>query len=290
MKQDVVCNMQVDGDDAPDTCVYKGKTYYFCSEGCKDRFLKNPELFIADIKKKTDIYCVACQTEILDEFYIKKDGPYCCERCYFRDKFLGDVLDRMEGTFLATIEAFVDAIDAREHEVGNHSYRVTQFAMILAKKMGIKGRDMVAIYCGSLLHDLGKIGVPDAILLKQGKLSEEEFKIIARHPEIGNRILSHIGYLSKASEIVYSHHEHYDGSGYPGGLRGDAIPLGARIFAVCDALDALTVNRPYSKAVSFEEARKRIISGSGTSFDPGVAEEFLNAEDDLKGFVSKIMF
>ncbi len=235
-------------------------------------------------------YCMHCQTEIQDELYIKKDGSYCCEKCYFRDKFLGDVLDKMEGTYLATIEAFVDTIDAREHEVGNHSYRVTQFAMVLARKMEVSGRDLVDIYCGSLLHDLGKIGVPDAVLLKQGKLSEEEQKVMLRHPEIGYKIINHIGYLSRAAEIIYSHHEHYDGSGYPRGLKGNEIPLGARIFSVCDILDALTVNRIYRKAVSYDEAKNYILSASNNLFDPDVIEGFLSAENDLKEFVAKIMF
>jgi putative nucleotidyltransferase with HDIG domain len=196
----------------------------------------------------------------------------------------------MEGTYLATIEAFVDAIDAREHEVGNHSYRVTQFSMVLAKKIGITERDLVDVYCGSLLHDIGKIGVPDSILLKHGKLSGEEQKEMSRHPETGHRIISHIGYLSRAAEIIYSHHEHYDGSGYPRALKGEQIPLGARIFSLCDTLDALTVDRPYRKALSFEEAKKYIVSESGVLFDPKVVKVFLSSENDLKEFVAKIIF
>lgn len=235
-------------------------------------------------------YCMHCQTEIHGDLYIKKDGLYCCEKCYFRDKFLGDVLEKMEGIYLATIEAFVDAIDAREHEVGNHSYRVTQFAMVLAREMGVSGRDLVDIYCGSLLHDLGKIGIPDSALLKEGELSEEERATMSKHPEIGYRIISHIGYLARAADIAYSHHEHYDGSGYPRGLKGEKIPLGARIFSVCDALDALTVDRTYRKAITFEEAKKYILSASDTLFDPDVLRGFLRAEGDMKEFVSKILF
>lgn len=234
-------------------------------------------------------YCMHCQTEILDESYIKKNGSYCCEKCYFRDKFIGDVMDRMEGTYLATMEAFVDAIDAREHEIGNHSYRVTQFAMVLAREMGVSGRDLVDIYCGSLLHDLGKIGIPDSVLLKESELSEEEREVMSKHPEIGYRIISHIGYLSKAAEIIYSHHEHYDGSGYPRGLKGGEIPLGARIFSVCDMLDALTVDRPYRTAITFEEAKQEILSARNTLFDPEVIDGFIKIEGDIKEFTSKIV-
>lgn len=235
-------------------------------------------------------YCVHCETEIHGDLFVRKGGSYCCEKCYFRDRYIGDVLDKMEGTYLATIEAFVDAIDAREHEVGNHSYRVTQSAMVLSREMGVAGRGLVDVYCGSLLHDLGKIGVPDEVLLKKGRLSEEEREVMSRHPEIGYRIISHIGYLAKAAEIIYSHHEHYDGSGYPRGLKGREIPLGARIFSVCDMLDALTVDRTYRKAVSFEEAKKNILSESGALFDPDVIKGFLKAEGDIKEFTSKIMF
>jgi HD-GYP domain-containing protein (c-di-GMP phosphodiesterase class II) len=235
-------------------------------------------------------YCMHCKTEIHHDHYVKKNGSYCCEKCYFRDRFLEKVFDNMEGTYLATIEAFVDAIDAREHEVGNHSHRVTQFALILAKKMGIIERGLVDVYCGSMLHDLGKIGIPDAILHKHGRLSKKEHAVMSRHPEIGYKIISHIGYLSKAAEIIYSHHEHYNGTGYPRGLKGNKIPLGARIFSVCDTLDALTVSRPYRKAIPFEKAKGKILSASGNLLDPNVIEGFLNAEEDIKEFVSKIVF
>ncbi|HEC98091.1 MAG TPA: HD domain-containing protein [Nitrospirae bacterium] len=286
---DPVCKMDVSGLNDPETTVYKKNPYFFCSEKCRDRFLNDPDLFISETKKPTGIYCKACRTETYDGFYIKDNGPYCCEKCYFRDRFLGGVLEKMEGIYLATIEAFVKAIDAREHEVGDHSYRVTQFAMILSRKIGITGRDLVDIYCGSLLHDIGKIGIPDSILLKQGKLSEEETSIMAQHPETGYRIINHIGYLSRVADIIHSHHELYDGSGYPRGLKGTEITLGARIFAVCDTLDALTVDRPYRKAIPFKEAKEYITSVSGTRFDPRVVDEFLRAEDDLEEFVAKIM-
>ncbi len=288
-RRDPVCGMDVGRLTAPETAAYKEKTYYFCSVECRDRFVKDPEVFISGSRTGTGIRCKACRTEIYNESYTREGGPYCCEKCYFRDTFLGGVLEEMEGVFLATIEAFVHAIDAREHEVGDHSYRVTQFAMILSREIGITGRALVDIYCGSLLHDIGKIGVPDSILLKQGRLSPEELAVMAQHPETGYRIVSHIGYLSRVAEIIRSHHELYDGTGYPRGLKGEEIILGARIFAVCDTLDALTVDRPYRHAIPFAEAKEYILSVSGTRFDPRVVDAFLRAEGLLEEYVAKIM-
>ena len=239
------------------------------------------------MRQETKIYCMHCRMGIFDEHYIKKDGFYCCEKCYFRDKYIGDALDKMEGVYLATIEAFVDAIDAREHEVGNHSYRVTQFAMVLAREMRITGRGLVDIYCGSLLHDIGKIGIPDAILLKKGELSEEESLIMSRHPEIGYRIIGHIGYLSNAAEIIYSHHEHYDGSGYPRGLKGKEVTLGSRIFSVCDMLDALTVERTYRKAITFEEAKIYPFCIRHL-FDPDIIKNFSGLRMTLGAYIKNL--
>ncbi len=234
--------------------------------------------------------CSHCGTEIRGNTYFRKeDGVYLGEECYFRDTYLDGIVDKIEATYLATIEAFVTAIDAREHEVGNHSLRVTQFAVMIGNKCGIQGRDLVDLYCGALLHDLGKIGIPDAVLLKKGRLNEEEQAIMHGHPEIGYRIISHIGYLANAAVIIRAHHEHFDGTGYPRGLRGVEIPAGARVFAVSDTLDALTVKRPYREAVSYEEAKKDILAASGGLFDPSVVEAFMKASDELKDFIGKVI-
>lgn len=290
MTRDPVCNMEVDEFSARNRSVYRGRTYHFCSSGCKERFDRNPEMFAESGMEGDMVQCLSCQTEIKKGIYRDDKGPYCCEKCYFRNKFLGEVIDRIEAVYLATIEAFVEAIDAKEHEVGNHSYRVTQFAMVLAREIGLKGRDLVDLYCGAILHDIGKIGIPDHILQKQGKLTAEEQRIMQKHPEIGFGIVNHIGYLKKAAEIIHSHHEHFDGSGYPRGLKGDEIVLGARIFAICDTLDALTVERPYRRALSFEEAKSYIFQTAGKQFDPFVVDAFIRAEEDLKFFTSKIVF
>ena len=236
------------------------------------------------------LFCPHCGAKIEDNRYIKRaDGTYRCEHCYFADTHLEDVVDEIETSYLVTLEAFVSAIDAREHEVGNHSLRVTQFAMIMGHIHGITGRDLVDLYCGALLHDIGKIGVPDAVLHKEGPLTAEEQAIMHGQPEIGHRIISHIGYVANAAEIIRNHHEHFDGTGYPLGLKGFEIPVGARVFAVADALDALTVKRPYREALPFEEAQRTIMTASGQNFDPAVIDTFAKAANELKGYIGKIM-
>ncbi|MER3446260.1 MAG: two-component system response regulator [Candidatus Dadabacteria bacterium] len=174
-----------------------------------------------------------------------------------------------------TLEAMISALDSREHETGYHSYRVTEYALTLAKQVGLVDSDLVIIARGALLHDIGKIGVPDSILLKPGELTEEEWKIMKKHPIFGYELLRKIHFLEGAANIVLTHHEHYDGGGYPYGLRGEEIPIGARIFSIVDAMDALTNDRIYRKGVSFDEARQRIISASGSQFDPEIVRVFL---------------
>lgn len=225
-----------------------------------------------------------------EQYVVRPDGSHRCERCYFTNTYLDGIVNRMETGYLVTLEAFVNAIDAREQEVGNHSRRVTELALIIGNAYGIKGRDLIDLYCGSLLHDIGKIGIPDAVLLKPGPLKPEEEAIMHRHPDIGYHIISGIGYFRKAAEIVRTHHEHFDGSGYPRGLKGDSIPAGSRVFAVADAMDALTVTRPYRAASSFEEAADIIIAKSGALFDPAVVESFLAKSKDLKDYIGQIVF
>ncbi len=223
-----------------------------------------------------------------DRYVLRRDGTYRCEHCYFTDTYLDGIVHRMETGYLVTLEAFVNAIDAREHEVGSHSIRVTEFSLVIGKAFSVMGRDLVDLYCGSLLHDIGKIGVPDAVLLKAGPLDPQEEAIMHKHPEIGYRIVGRIGYFRKAAEIIRTHHEHFDGSGYPLGLKGEEIPLGARVFAVADALDALTVTRPYHQAVLFEEAVEVITAASGKLFDPAVVQSFLRAAEELKDYIGRI--
>ncbi|OGW35173.1 MAG: hypothetical protein A2010_04905 [Nitrospirae bacterium GWD2_57_9] len=233
--------------------------------------------------------CPHCGTSLEEDRYVLRgDGTCRCEHCYFADTYLDGVVESIDTAYLVTLEAFVTAIDAREHEVGNHSLRVTEFSLVIGKAYGLRGRGLVDLYCGALLHDLGKIGVPDSVLLKAGPLTPEEQAVMQKHPEIGYGIIGRIGYFKKAAEIIRTHHEHFDGSGYPRGLKGDDIPVGARIFAVADALDALTVTRPYHLALSLDDATDVIVAASGSIYDPSVIEAFIRASGELKDYIGRI--
>jgi putative nucleotidyltransferase with HDIG domain len=174
-----------------------------------------------------------------------------------------------------TIEGWTNALDLRDKETEGHTQRVTQFTLNLAREMGFSGAELVHIRRGCLLHDIGKLGIPDAILLKPGKLTDEERQIMCKHSEYAYKWLSPIEYLRPAIAIPYSHHEKWDGSGYPQGLKGEDIPLSARLFAIVDVWDALTTDRVYRKAMSKEDALAIIISQSGAHFDPQVVELFV---------------
>ncbi|OGP79380.1 MAG: phosphohydrolase [Deltaproteobacteria bacterium RBG_16_64_85] len=175
-----------------------------------------------------------------------------------------------------TLSALASSLDLREHETALHSRRVREYTMLLTRRMRLKDEAaLLNIAIGALLHDVGKIGVPDHVLLKQGELTEEEWREIRRHPELGATLIDRIPFLAGAREIVLAHHERYDGSGYPKGLVGAEIPRGARIFAVADVFDALTTDRPYRAALSYQEAAEFITKESGTHFDPAVVDAFL---------------
>ena len=178
-----------------------------------------------------------------------------------------------------TLVALVNALDAREHETSDHSQRVVRYTLAIARRMGIRDAQLEHIGRGALLHDIGKIGVPDSILLKPGPLTQTEWAEMRRHPEVGYRILETIEFLRPAAEIVLAHQERWDGGGYPRRLRGDAIPLGARIFAIADTLDAMTSDRPYRKAASFAQARMEIARCGGTQFDPRCVVAFTQIPD-----------
>ncbi|HUP19325.1 MAG TPA: HD domain-containing phosphohydrolase [Gemmatimonadota bacterium] len=175
----------------------------------------------------------------------------------------------------ATIGALVSALDAREHETQVHSIRVTEYTLRLSREMDQSAEELMDLRFGAMLHDIGKIGIPDSILLKPGPLTEEEWVEMRRHPSIGHEILRDIGFLGGAAEIVLSHHERYDGKGYPRGLAGEEIPLGARIFAVADTFDSMTTDRPYRKAMPYEAVVEEVRRCSGGQFDPNAVEAFL---------------
>lgn len=184
----------------------------------------------------------------------------------------------LEGTYEATLQALVTALDLRDNETHGHSYRVVEYAVVVAERMGVSPGEAAWIRRGAILHDVGKIGVPDAILRKPEKLTPEEWVEMRRHPEMGYQMLKHIPFLKPALDIVLYHQERYDGTGYPFGLAGDAIPLGARIFAVVDTFDAMTSDRPYRPALSMDAVRAEIERCTGTQFDPKVVEAFFSIE------------
>ena len=179
-----------------------------------------------------------------------------------------------------TIEGWSHALDLRDKETEGHTLRVTELTLQLARLAGISEQDLVHLRRGALLHDIGKMGVPDSILLKPDKLTDEEWVIMRKHPIFAHELLSPIAYLQLAMDIPYCHHEKWDGSGYPRGLKGEAIPLAARLFAVVDVFDALTSDRPYRKAWDIDKTLAYIQEQSGTHFDPRAVELFMKCDLD----------
>jgi putative nucleotidyltransferase with HDIG domain len=178
------------------------------------------------------------------------------------------------------IEGWSRAMDLRDEETEGHTLRVTELTLRLANSLGISTEEMVHIRRGALLHDIGKIGVPDNILRKPGKLTDDEWAVMRRHPQFAYDMLAPIIYLRKSLDIPYCHHERWDGTGYPRGLDGNQIPLAARIFAVADVWDALTSDRPYRKAWPEKKALDHIREQSGKHFDPRSVEAFLGIMAD----------
>jgi putative nucleotidyltransferase with HDIG domain len=189
---------------------------------------------------------------------------------------LRSTMQDLERSYDITLEAMGDALDLRDEETEGHSRRVTAYTIALARAMNIDTEELRVIARGAFLHDIGKIATPDNILLKPGKLNTEEMAIMREHCERGYEMVRKIPFLREAAEIVYAHQERFDGSGYPRGLHGNQIPLGARIFAVADALDAMTSDRPYRKGIGFENACAEIARCSGKQFDPRIVEVFLS--------------
>jgi response regulator RpfG family c-di-GMP phosphodiesterase len=189
---------------------------------------------------------------------------------------------QLQATYRTTLEALGSALDTRDVGTESHSRRVHGYAAATSREHGITDERVLSdILHGVLLHDIGKIGIPDAILLKPGPLTPEEWTIMRTHPGIGKRLIEKIPFLHGAVPVVFHHHEKFDGSGYPVGLQGADIPLGARIFAAVDAFDAMTFDRPYSKAVSFEAAKAELTRCAGTHFDPAVVASFMRVPEAL---------
>jgi HD-GYP domain-containing protein (c-di-GMP phosphodiesterase class II) len=180
----------------------------------------------------------------------------------------------LQRSYTATVRALSNAVEARDAYTGKHAERVTAYGLMLARLVQPALAASPPIEFGFLLHDIGKLAVPDAILFKPGPLTAEEFALMARHPVIGAEIVGQIDFLSDSVQVIRHHHEWWNGSGYPDGLRSTDIPLAARIFAVADVLDALSTDRPYRAALPLAQARDMILAGAGTHFDPQIVDAF----------------
>jgi len=198
-----------------------------------------------------------------------------------RTDMLRQAMDELEHSYDVTLEALGDALDLRDSETEGHSKRVTAYTIMLARAMGVDAAMLKTIARGAFLHDIGKMAIPDEILRKPRSLSPKELTVMRDHCTRGYQMLRKIPFLSEAAEIVFTHHEHHDGTGYPAGLSGSQIPIGSSIFAVADAVDAITSDRPYRKARNFEAARKEIVRCAGTQFNPNVVEVFLKFPNEL---------
>ena len=198
-----------------------------------------------------------------------------------RTEQLRQAMVELERSYDITLEALGDALDLKDAETEGHSKRVTAFTIAIARAMGLPGDKIRVIARGAFLHDIGKMAIPDAILRKPGKLDSEEMAIMREHCYRGYQMLRKIPFLAEASEIVYSHQEMWDGNGYPRGLKGEEIPLGARIFAIGDTLDAITSDRPYRRAQPYSAARKEIEKWAGKQFDPEVVKVFVSMPETI---------
>jgi putative nucleotidyltransferase with HDIG domain len=207
-----------------------------------------------------------------------------------RGQLMRQILEKsiqVERSYDQTLVALTHALDARDKETEGHSRRVVEYTRLVAVRLGVQGDELKMLCHGALLHDIGKIGVPDGILHKPAKLTEEEWEVMRRHPEIGAAMVEEVEYLNEARRIILHHHERWDGGGYPHGLAGTQIVLGARAFAVSDTFDAITQDRPYRRAQSFDAAREELLRHRGTQFDPDAVDAFLTiAEKELRAIAA----
>lgn len=200
---------------------------------------------------------------------------------------LGHLYGRLQHNYHETVMALSNALELRDKVTAGHSDRVTAYSLIIGNEMGLSDEELAQLRLGALLHDLGKIGISDTILNKRGKLSEEEWAKMREHPELGCKIICGIPFLEPAMDVVLSHHEHWAGGGYPHNLSGEQIPLGARIFALADVFDALSMERSYKEAWAFEDVVVEIQRSAGTHFDPKVVDAFLRKQDDILAVLEK---
>jgi cyclic di-GMP phosphodiesterase len=212
-------------------------------------------------------------------------APERGERCFKalaskRRLRIRKALDQIDRLYRETVEALRAALDLRDNETAGHAQRVCRYTVEIGRVMGFPDRVLKDFARGALLHDIGKIGIPDEVLLKPGPLTVQESALMRNHVVVGYRLIQHLDYLRAAAEIVLCHHERFDGGGYPRGLAGRQIPIGARVFAVADMLDAMTTDRPYRRACSFEKARAEVMAESGRQLDPDVVSAFLSIPEE----------
>lgn len=188
----------------------------------------------------------------------------------------------LEESYLATLQTLSAALDARDPYTAGHSERVASYAVEIARSLGLKGEELESVRRAGSLHDIGKIGIRDSVLLSRGELGYRERKEMQRHPKIGAELLASLVFLKPALPFIAHHHEHFDGAGYPAGMSGEEIPLGARIIAVADAFDAMTTDRPYRGALSPEHALRQLCKRAGSQFDPSVVEAFCRLQQNWK--------
>lgn len=230
--------------------------------------------------------CAHCGSSDKERLYLKQDHCHCCEGCLL-DKCIGQkaALD-MVGLYSGFVEALVRALDLRERETGLHSRRTACHTLLLARRIISDTEQLRQIYWGALLHDIGKVGIPEHILLKTDRFTEEEWLTMRTHVDFGYSIVSQLPGLEMAAEFVRSHEERFDGTGYPRSLKGEEIPVGARLFAVTDTLDAMTSDRSYRRGLSFDMAKEEILRMSGSQFDPLAVNLFLAEENVLRDMVA----
>lgn len=197
-----------------------------------------------------------------------------------RTQELERVLAHLQETYLATMKSLAQVIEAKDRTTRGHLDRTQAYGVTLARRIAPELADGPALAYGFFLHDIGKVGIPESILCKDGPLSAEEWEIMRTHPTVGAQIVAPIRFIGEASLVVRHHHEWFDGTGYPEGLRGGEIPLAARIFSVVDSFDAMTSDRPYRSAFALERALQEIDDGAGTQFDPDVVQVFIDIVRD----------
>lgn len=241
---------------------------------------------VAKPERSVPPVCAHCGAAVDRQLFVREGEAYCCERCLLERRLAAPEMEGVGDLYARFVGALTEALDMRERETGLHSKRVACHTQVLARRFIRDAGRLQQIYWGALLHDIGKIGVPDRILLKQAPLTPTEWNTMQSHAELGYHIVAKLPGMDEAADLVRCHEERYDGSGYPRGLKGEDIPFGARLFAVIDTLDAMTSDRPYRAGVPFEAAKAEITRLAGIQFDPAVVEAFLAEETVLSDMVA----